>query len=77
MPRARTIPAPKNKNPLIAELVRIMNDQGVESIALCDAAGIAPCSISSWRLRHNPTIHNFEAALNVLGYELSIRKRNG
>jgi len=75
MPKFRKgIPSPINRNPLVVRLVELMNEQEVDTIDLCDSAGVSHTSIHSWRIKSNPNIANLEAVLNVLGYTLVIRK---
>ena len=69
-----SIPSPINNNPLIKRLVDLMNEQEVDTIDLCESAGVSHTSIHSWRIKSNPNIANLEAVLNVLGYGLVIRK---
>ena len=74
MPKFRTgsIPTPVNTNPLIVQLVELMNEQEVDTIDLCESAGVSHTAIHSWRTKSNPNSTNLEAVLNVLGYTLAI-----
>ena len=75
MPKFRKgIPPPVNRNPLVVRLVELMNEQEVDTIDLCESAGVSHTSIHSWRVKSNPNIANLEAVLNVLGYTLAIVK---
>lgn len=47
-----------------------MNEMDLE-----DRAGLGRDTVREWRYRCNPGIANFEAALNVLGYELCIKQK--
>jgi NADH:ubiquinone oxidoreductase subunit 3 (subunit A) len=38
-------------------------------------SGVSPKTISDWRYRSAPSLANFEAALNALGYQLKIVER--
>ena len=68
------IPPPINTHPLVVRLVELMNENEVDTIDLCESAGVSHTSIHSWRIKSNPNIANLEAVLNVLGYGLVIRK---
>jgi len=76
MPRFhKGVPPPINRNPLVVRLVELMNEQAVDTIDLCKAAGVSLTSIHAWRTKSNPNITNLEAVLNVLGYTLAIVRR--
>jgi len=68
-PRWRTpIHAPQ----LVRELFDLMAAHKRSMNALARAAGLGVGSISNWGHSHIPSITNFEAALNALGYRLAI-----
>ena len=60
-------------------LVRLLYDlinqqeQGLRSVS--QRSGVSSSTIHSWRYRRSPTVTNFQAVLNSLGYELVIRRR--
>ena len=74
MPKFRTgsIPTPVNTNPLIVQLVELMNETEIDSYEVCRQAGVSTASIHAWRTKSNPNITNLEAVLNVLGHKLAI-----
>ena len=69
------LPIPKHAHPLVRQLFEIMNRERVTISGVSNLSGLASASISQWRYARNPTIVNFEAALNALGYELRIVHR--
>ena len=68
------VPPPVNNNPLVVQLVDLMNEQEIDTIDICESAGVSLTSIHAWRTKSNPNITNLEAVLNVLGYTLAIVK---
>lgn len=57
-------------------LVHFMDDQLViQRVTATEAAkraGIGQCVVSQWRRGVTPSIANFDAVLNVLGYKLAV-----
>ena len=68
------IKAPPTCHPLIRQFIAEANAQMTTLQEIADRAGVARVSISEWRTSRNPSIVNFNAALNVLGLELCIRR---
>ena len=72
------IPIPPKAHPLVRRLIRIANAKQVTLTEIAMESGVSPKTISDWRYRSAPSLTNFEAALNALGYELKIvERRNG
>ena len=71
---ARRFTMPENVHPLVRELARIcrLADRSLTDISF--EAGMASTTVHSWFKRHSPSLENFNAVLNTLGYELQIRK---
>lgn len=69
------IPIPEHAHPLIRELIEAMNTKKMTLSELALKAGFRRGTISEWRYRGNPRVPDLEAALNVLGLELTIRRR--
>jgi len=69
------IPIPPKAHPLVRRLIRIANAKQVTLTEIALESGVAPKTISDWRYRSAPSLTNFEAALNALGYELKIVER--
>lgn len=65
---------PKGANPLIGFLFKQMNEQGITMKQLSKKSGVHNATIGRW-FRHEPTMLNYEACLNVLGYNLKIVKK--
>jgi transcriptional regulator with XRE-family HTH domain len=72
---AGNLTIPKKAHPLVKEMFGIMNEQKTMINAVAERAGLKRGSISDWRYRRTPTVTNFEAALNTLGFELVIREK--
>jgi len=71
------IPIPPKAHPLVRRLIRIANAKQVTLTEIALESGVAPKTISDWRYRSAPSLTNFEAALNALGYEIKIVERKG
>jgi hypothetical protein len=64
---------PKGRHRLIREFCDLIETERWSAAYICREAGIAKGSINRWRAQTVPVISSFEAALNVMGYELTIR----
>jgi len=71
------LPIPQHAHPLVRRLFEIMNQQMVCMTDVAPRAGFRRRTLAEWGARRNPTITNFEAVLNALGYELRIVRRIG
>jgi len=69
------IPIPPKAHPLVRRLIRVANAKQVTLTEIAMESGVSPKTISDWRYRSAPSLTNFEAALNALGYELKIVER--
>jgi hypothetical protein len=69
------IEIPAHADPLVRGLVEIMNDEMTTMCEVADRAGLARQTFHNWRTKTNPKVCDLQAALNVLDYELVIRKR--
>lgn len=63
---------PVSGHPLIKKFFRIMNAERATQKQVAERAGLDKHTVGDWRKKSEPTISNFDAALNVLGYRLSI-----
>lgn len=66
---------PDHAHPLVRRFIGELNRQQTTLSEVAVRAGLARATMSDWRYRREPTLSNFEAALNVIGLELSIRPR--
>lgn len=64
---------PVSNDPLILQLSDIVGKRSTKQIA--HRAGLGVPTLLAWFAGHSPTIRNLQAVLNVLGYELTITKR--
>jgi hypothetical protein len=71
----RPLKTPKHAHPLVRKLIDILNAEQTTLLEVAERAGICDGTITSWSRRHMPYLDTFEAALNVLDYELIVRKR--
>jgi hypothetical protein len=69
------LPTPRRAHPLVRQFVQHANDQKTTLTEVSDRSGIRRSTISAWFSRCSPKVDTLEAALNVIGYELCIRKR--
>jgi hypothetical protein len=72
---AGRIPIPPHAHPLVRQMFEIINADRLTIAEATSGAGPAPYTVSRWRYDHNPSIQDFEAVLNRMGYELAIRQK--
>lgn len=73
--RFRPLKVHANAHPLVRQFVEILNRECITLTSVAARCGIDRCVMHRWRIRSNPSIAMFSAALNALGYELRIRPR--
>lgn len=61
-------------HPLVVAFIAEANKQMTTLQEIAERAGVSRVAISDWRNNRNPSIVTFNAALNVLGLELCIRR---
>lgn len=62
-------------HPLVREFYHLLKEEDVTVTEVSLEAGVSRAAMVKWKSRHAPNVPTFEAALNALGYELTIRKR--
>lgn len=62
-------------HPLVREFVDLLNRDRMTLTEVSQRAGIDRCVMHRWRIRSNPSVAMFQAALNAMGYELRIAPR--
>lgn len=67
------LPIPKHVSPLVRQFFRELNEQQTTISEVAERAPFRRGTISDWRYRRDPTLSNFNAALNVIGLELCIK----
>jgi hypothetical protein len=80
---AARIPHPKNNacpvapraHPLARRLFEIAADEKTAITDIADRSGVSLATLVKWKYRHAPTVVALEAALNVLGCTLAIRRK--
>lgn len=65
----------RNKHPLVRRLAEIQRQERMTWHDIAKRAGVSSSCMRHWRLENGPRLTNFEAVLNVLGYELVIRPK--
>lgn len=68
-------PVAPRAHPLAREFFRLLGQAGVSMTDVAERAGLGLATVVKWKYRHVPKIDTFEAALNVLGYELRVVPR--
>lgn len=71
------LPMPEKAHPLVRQFVEHANDQMTTLKDVARRAGMRRSTIGSWFTKSTPRVDMLEAALNVLGLELCIRKKRG
>lgn len=65
-----------NAGPLIQQLFDLIDRSKLSLWHIGKRTGVASSAMAFWRYRSSPTLHNFVAVLNFLGYDLVIVERN-
>ncbi|MET3648052.1 hypothetical protein [Phyllobacterium ifriqiyense] len=66
------LPIPQHAHPLVRRFFSELNSQQTTLTEVAERGGIHRATMSDWRYSRCPTIANFNAALNVIGFELKI-----
>ena len=69
------IKIPDNSHPLVREVFEIANDERIGLLDLAERAGLSKNTLQDWRTRSMPTVAKLNAVGNVLGWELTWRRR--
>jgi DNA-binding phage protein len=69
------LPIPRHTHPLVRRLFQELNRQKTTITEIADRAGFRRGTISDWRYRSEPRVSDLDAALNVLGLELTVRPK--
>lgn len=64
------------KDPLMIQVIECLREADLSETKLANKIGIAVNSIRHWRLGGAPNVYTLKAALEAVGYELTIRKIN-
>lgn len=75
MRRYAQMPLPRHVHPLIKRLFEIQAEQRLSLVDIGERSGLAVKTMSHWRHNNAPQLLLFEAAANVLGYELCLRPK--
>jgi transcriptional regulator with XRE-family HTH domain len=68
---------PMNADFLLTELRRIRQSRGLSLNQVAQAAGFSQNDVLRWeRGQHVPSVLNFQAVINALGYELRLVQRD-
>lgn len=66
-----------HSHPLVQAFVHLLNADRLPLKTLAARSGIDRRVMHRWRIRSNPSLAMFEAALNAAGYELRIVRKRG
>lgn len=69
------LPVPLHTHPLVRRLFQELNSQNTTITEIAERAGFRRGTISDWRYRQEPRISDLDAVLNVLGLQLTVRRR--
>ncbi len=64
-------------HPCVRRFMEQMNEQQTTFREVSDRSGVGVDTLRFWQTRHMPRVDLLDAALNVLGLELCIRKKRG
>mgnify|MGYP002784846323 FL=1 len=69
------LPVPRHVHPLVRQFFAKLNEEQTTISEVAARSGHRRGTISDWRYRRAPSIADFDAALNTLDLELTIRRR--
>jgi hypothetical protein len=69
------IPVPQHVHPTVREFFRLLNAEKTTLTEVGQRGGFRRRTLSAWRYNREPRVSNLDAALNVMGYELVVRRR--
>jgi len=75
MARPRSNPEDLRVSPLVRQFFHLCEQTGENWEQLANRSGISRETYIRWQYNSIPKLDTFEAALNTLGYELTIKKR--
>jgi transcriptional regulator with XRE-family HTH domain len=70
--RFRPLAAPVGVSAIVSDLFELMTRRKVSISEIADESGINKNTIYTWRISRVPSITNFEAVANALGYKLRL-----
>lgn len=73
-PHHRTCPVTPHAHPLARRFFRLLAVEGVALSDVAARAGLGVATLVKWKHRHSPTVAALEAALNVIGYRLTVER---
>lgn len=60
---------------LVRQFIRLCNERGVLFKEVAAESRVSAATMRSWKRDYDPSVRKFEAALNAIGYELTITER--
>jgi hypothetical protein len=69
------LPIPRHCHPLVRQFFRTLNEEQTTISEVAARTGHRRGTISDWRYRRAPSLADFDAALNTLDLELTIRRK--
>lgn len=66
---------PTKGSKLVRRFFELLNEERVTMAAVSRVSGVGESTMYRWRESYEPTLGNFEACLNAMGYELMIREK--
>lgn len=73
----RRMYVPTNVHPLVKRLFEEMNYQQIGMLDVAERSGVSKNTITDWKRRSVPQVHNLVACLAVVGLEVEVKRRKG
>lgn len=67
---------PANCHPLVAAIMREVNDRRIDFPSLGARAGVCPRTVAQWRIDRTPNLVNFVAVAEALGFEVRLERKS-
>lgn len=65
----------RNNSPLVRRMFELLQEQRMTEKDFSKRIGAHPDTIKDWRLRVMPRVHDVEACIDYLGYEIVLRRK--
>ena len=73
--RVPRLKVPERVHPLVRRLFELMREEQIGVLDMAARSGMNKNTLRDWRTRTVPIVTNLDACLNVVGYELCIRRK--
>jgi len=62
---------------LVRQFLRLVNEERRLLLEIAAVSGVSPATMRSWKRDYDPSVKKLDAALNAIGYRLTIERLDG